>query len=137
MVPGRISIFRDGIGPFKRILLGIYRVIRRGEVSQLESNSLLDHLLLSAEEKQDYGTFAPPLSMGLLEIKKPQQTKVQTLLRAQSQVISQAQPQMPQDQPEATQAQLLALGQPLLSPRRYPQAQAAPPPVKTSAQSTR
>ena len=41
---------------------------------------------------------------------------------------------MPQDQPLATQAQLVALRQPSLSPRRQLQAQAAPSLVRTLLQ---
>ena len=43
--------------------------------SQLEGNPLLDLLLLSAEERQNYETFAPPQSIGLLQMETPQQAK--------------------------------------------------------------
>ena len=48
--------------------------------SQLDGNSLLGRLLLPAEERQDYETFASPQSMGLLRWEAPQQPKVQTPL---------------------------------------------------------
>ena len=54
--------------------------------------------------------------------------------RAQPQLYSQAQPQMPQAQPRVTQAQLAAPRQPPLSPCRQPQAQTAPPPVRRLVQ---
>ena len=79
-----------------------------------------------------------PQSMGLLNREIPHQMKVQTPLRAQSQVNPQAQPQMAQSQvnpqaqpqmpwaqPQVTQAQPVAPRQPPLSPYRQPRAQAA------------
>ena len=72
---------------------------------QLESNPLLDHLFLSAEERQDYETLASPPFTGLPDREIPQQMKVQTQVNPQSQVISQAQSQMPQAQPQATTSQ--------------------------------
>ena len=93
--------------------------------SQLDGNSLLGRLLLLAEERQDYETFASPQSMGLLRWEATQQPKVQTPPGAQPQV----QPQVLWVQPLASPRQ-----PPLLPCQpNQPRAQAAPPVRRTDS----
>ena len=115
--------------------------VSQPEDPQLEGNPLLYGLLLLAEERQYYETFASPQNMGFLNREIPQQTKLQTPPWAQSQVNLQAAPQTaqsqvnPQTQPQMPQAQAQGIQAKPMAPRQPPistrgQAQAAPPPVR-------
>ena len=125
------------------------------EASQ-QGEPFLDQLLLSAEEQLDFDCFASPPSFRTIQHSKvqtpirarsqvnPQMTPLAQPQRAQPQAHTKAQPtrqqaqpqviQVPQAQPQVTQAQPAAPRQPPFSPCRQPQAQVVPPPVRRLVQ---